>query len=125
MSIVKEFREFAVQGNVMDMAIGVVIGGVFNPLAKSLVDDVIMPPIGLLLGRVDFKNLYLLLKSGMASPGPYDSLEAAKAAGAVTINYGNFINLVLTFFITAAVIFAMVKIMNRWRKPAAEPEAGA
>ena len=122
MSIVKEFREFAVSGNVMDMAVGVVIGGVFNPIAKSLVDDVLMPPIGLLLGHVDFKNLYFLLKSGAALPGPYQSLEAAKAAGAVTINYGNFINLLLTFFITAIVIFAMVKTMNRWRK-AEEPPA--
>jgi large conductance mechanosensitive channel len=121
MSIVKEFREFAVQGNVMDMAVGVVIGGVFNPIAKSLVDDVIMPPIGLLLGRVDFKNLYFLLKPGAALPAPYESLEAAKAAGAVTVNYGNFINLVLTFVITAIVIFAMVKVMNRWRKQDEKP----
>lgn len=125
MSMFKEFREFAMQGNVMDMAVGIVIGGVFNPIVKSVVDDIVMPPIGLLLGGVDFKNLYLLLKSGAALPGPYESLEAAKAAGAVTINYGNFINLVIMFLITAAVIFAIVKAMNRWRKPAAEPEATA
>lgn len=125
MSIVKEFRDFAVQGNVMDMAIGVVIGGVFNPIAKSLVDDLIMPPIGLLLGRVDFKNLYILLKSGATLPGPYGSLEAAKAAGAVTINYGNFISLLLTFLITAIVIFLIVRTMNKWRKQEAPPMAEA
>lgn len=123
MSIVKEFREFAVQGSVIDMAVGIVIGGVFNPIVKSIVDDIIMPPIGLLLGGVDFKNLYLLLKSGTAMPGPYESLEAAKAAGAVTINYGNFINLVLMFVITAAAVFAIVKLINRWRKPEAEAKA--
>ncbi len=125
MSIVKEFREFAMQGNVMDMAIGIVIGGVFNPIVKSVVDDIVMPPIGLLLGGVNFKNLYLLLKSGATLPGPYESLEAAQAAGAVTINYGNFISLVIMFLITAAVIFSIVKLMNRWRAPAAKPEAQA
>jgi large conductance mechanosensitive channel len=123
-SVVKEFRDFALQGSVLDMAVGIVIGGVFNPIVKSFVDDILMPPLGLLLGGVDFKNLYLLIKSGALAAPPYASLEAAKAAGAVTINYGTFINLVLTFVITAFAIFMVVRLANRWRKaPAAEQPA--
>jgi large conductance mechanosensitive channel len=124
MSVIKEFREFALQGSVLDLAVGVVIGGVFNPIVKSFVDDILMPPLGLLMGGVDFTNLYFLLKSGAQASPPYASLEAAKAAGAVTINYGTFINLLLTFIITAFAIFLVVKLANRWRKaPAAEADA--
>jgi len=123
MSVIKEFREFALQGSVLDLAVGVVIGGVFNPIVKSFVDDILMPPLGLLMGGVDFRNLYAVLKTGTLA-GPYASLEAAKAAGAVTINYGNFVNLMLTFVITAFAIFLVVKLANRWRKaPVAEADA--
>lgn len=124
MGMLKEFREFAVQGSVLDLAVGVVIGGVFNPIVKSFVDDILMPPLGLLLGRVDFKNLYLLLKPG-AEPAPYASLEAARTAGAVTVNYGNFVNLLLTFVITAFAIFMVVRLANRWRRAAAEEPAAS
>ena len=125
MSIIKEFREFAVQGNVVDTAVGFVIGGVFTPIASSLVNDIIMPVIGLLTGRVDFKNLYVLLQQGAAAPAPYESLEAAKAAGAVTINYGSFLNIVITFLITAFAVFLLVKGMNKLRKEKKAEEAAA
>ena len=123
MGIFKEFREFAVQGSVLDLAVGVVIGGVFNPIVKSLVDDIIMPPIGLLLGNMDFKELFLLLKPGSEIAPPYLTLAAAQEAGAVTLNYGNFINLLITFLITAAAIFMVVRMANRWRKQDGKEEA--
>lgn len=122
----KEFREFASRGSVIDLAIGVLIGGAFAPIAKSLVDDILMPPIGLLLGRVDFTNFYALLKQG--SPrGPYASLEAAKAAGAVTMNYGLFINTIITFLIVAFVAFLIVRVINdlRRKEQGAAPEEPA
>jgi large conductance mechanosensitive channel len=110
----KEFKEFALKGSVLDMAIGIIIGAAFAPIVKSLVDDIIMPPIGLLLGGVDFTNLFAVVREG--SPGaPYVSLEAAKAAGAVTVNYGVFANTLITFLIIAFAIFLMVKVINRWR----------
>ncbi|CAN5851668.1 large-conductance mechanosensitive channel protein MscL [soil metagenome] len=110
----KEFKEYALKGSVMDMAIGIIIGAAFAPIVKSLVDDVIMPPIGLLLGGVDFTNLFAVVREG--SPGrPYASLEAAQAAGAVTVNYGVFFNTVITFLIIAFAVFLMVKMINRWR----------
>jgi large conductance mechanosensitive channel len=110
----KEFKEFALTGSVMDMAIGIIIGAAFSPIVKSLVDDIIMPPIGLLLGGVDFSNLLLVVREG--SPGgPYATLEAAQAASAVTVNYGLFINTIITFLILAFAIFLMVKMINRWR----------
>jgi large conductance mechanosensitive channel len=110
----KEFKEFALKGSVLDMAIGIIIGVAFAPIVKSLVDDIIMPPIGLLLGGVDFTNLFAVLRQG--TPGsPYSSLEAAKAAGAVTVNYGLFVNTLITFLIISFAIFLMVKVINRWR----------
>jgi large conductance mechanosensitive channel len=110
----KEFKEFALKGSVMDMAIGIIIGAAFAPIVKSLVDDVIMPPIGLLQGGVDFTDLFAVVREG--SPGrPYASLEAAQAAGAVTVNYGVFANTVITFLIIAFAVFLMVKMINRWR----------
>lgn len=116
----KEFKEFALKGSVLDMAIGVIVGVAFAPIVKSLVDDVIMPPIGLLLGGVDFSDLFVVAREG--TPGaPYGTLEAATEAGAVTINYGVFVNTILTFLIVAFAIFLMVKVINRWR--AEEPEA--
>lgn len=119
----KEFKEFALRGNVIDMAVGIIVGGAFTPIVKSLVDDVLMPPIGLLVGRVDVKNLFVVLKQG-AAPGPYATLEAAQKAGAVTLNYGAFVNTVIAFFIVASVLFLVVKGINRLhRRQQEEPPA--
>jgi large conductance mechanosensitive channel len=112
--MIKEFKEFAMRGNVMDMAIGIIIGAAFGRIITSLVADIIMPPIGILLGKVDFSNLFLNLSSK-----PYDTLAAAKAAGAATINYGVFLNTVIDFLIVAFVIFLVVRQINRWSKPPA------
>jgi len=118
----KEFKEFAMRGNVVDMAVGIIIGAAFGTIVKSLVSDVIMPPIGLLLGNVDFSNLFVVLKAG-ATAGPYASLADAQAAGAVTINYGFFINTIISFMIVAFAVFMIIKQMNRMKKeaPAAAP----
>jgi len=117
----KEFREFAVRGNVIDMAVGIIIGAAFGTIVSSLVKDIIMPPIGLALGRVDFANLYLLLREGK-TPGPYSALADAQAAGAVTWNYGTFINTVTTFVIVAFAVFMLVRYINRLkRQQAAAP----
>jgi len=120
--VVKEFKEFIMRGNVMDMAVGIVIGVAFGAVIGSLVADVIMPPIGLLLGKVDFANMLAVLKEG-ATPGPYASLAAARAAGAVTLNYGTFINTLINFVILAFVIFLMVRGVNRLRRPKPAPAA--
>src|SRR5512135_1463576 len=98
--MLKEFKEFAMRGNVVDMAVGIIIGAAFGTIVNSLVQDVIMPPIGLLLGNIDFSNFFAVLKEGKAA-GPYASVAAAKAAGAVTMNYGVFINTVISFVIIA------------------------
>lgn len=124
--MLKEFRTFIMRGNVVDMAVGVVIGASFGGIVKSLVDDVLMPPIGLLLGRVDFSNLYLILRDG-AVPGPYAALAEAKKAGAVTLNLGLFANTVINFLIVAMAIFLVVRAVSRLQamqkaeEPAAEP----
>lgn len=117
----KEFKEFAVRGNVVDMAVGIIIGAAFGTIVKSLVDDIIMPPIGMLLGNVDFANLFFVLKDGAAAAAPYASLEAAKKAGAVTLNYGVFINSVVSFVIVAFAVFILIRNINRLR--AEEPAA--
>jgi len=109
--MLKEFRDFAMKGNVLDMAIGVIIGGAFGKIVSSLVGDVLMPPLGLLLGKVDFSSLFLNL-----SGTPQPSLAAAKAAGTPTINYGVFLQTVLDFVIIAFVIFLLVKQVNRFKK---------
>jgi len=114
----KEFKEFAIKGNVMDMAVGIIIGAAFGTIVKSLVDDIIMPPIGLLLGNVDFANLFFVLKNGATAAAPYASLAAAKSAGAVTLNIGVFINTIISFLIVAFAIFLVVKQMNRLKKEA-------
>ena len=116
--MLKEFKEFAMKGNVLDMAIGVIIGGAFGKIVSSLVSDVLMPPIGLLMGKVDFSSLFLNL-SGTSQP----SLAAAKAAGAPTLNYGVFLQCVFDFIIIAFVIFMLVKQVNRFKKevPPAPP----
>ena len=114
--MLKEFREFAVKGSVVDMAVGIIIGAAFDAIAKSLVDDVIMPPLGLLLGGVDFTNLFIVLKEGTEAAAPSPSLEAASAAGAVTINYGVFFNAILTFLVVAFAVFLLVRQINRLRR---------
>jgi large conductance mechanosensitive channel len=113
--MLKEFKEFAMRGNVIDLAVGIIIGGAFGTIVKSLVDDVIMPPIGLALGNVDFADLFLLLKAGAKAAPPYATLAEARAAGAVTINYGVFINAVITFLIVAFAVFLLVRAANRLR----------
>ncbi|MBN2046034.1 MAG: large conductance mechanosensitive channel protein MscL [Anaerolineales bacterium] len=111
----KEFKEFAMKGNMIDLAVGIIIGAAFSGVVNSLVNDIIMPPIGLLLGGADFSELFVLLKEG-ATAGPYLSLAAAKEAGAVTLNYGLFINTVINFLVVAWSIFMVVRMMNRFRK---------
>ncbi|MDH3688590.1 MAG: large-conductance mechanosensitive channel protein MscL [Gammaproteobacteria bacterium] len=120
--MIKEFKEFVMRGNVVDMAVGIVIGAAFGTIIKSLVDDVIMPPIGLLLGGVDFSDLFMVLKQG-ATAAPYAGLEAAKEAGAVTINYGAFINTIITFLIVAFAIFILIRNLNKMQKQEEEPPA--
>ncbi len=116
----KEFKEFAMRGNVLDMAVGIIIGAAFGRIVTSLVNDVIMPPIGLLLGKVDFSNLFAVISSGTPA-GPYDTLAQAKAAGAVTINYGLFVNTLINFLIIAFVVFLIVRNVNRLRAATAPP----
>lgn len=115
----KEFKEFAIKGNAVDLAVGVIIGAAFGAVVSSLVNDVIMPPIGALLGGADFSQLFWVLRQGAAA-GPYATVQAAADAGAVTLNYGVFINTVINFGIIAFAIFMMVKLINRLRKPVAE-----
>lgn len=109
----EEFKKFAVRGNAIDMAIGIVIGVAFGTVVQSLVDDVLMPPVGLLLGNVDFQDLFLLLKAGVEAAPPYATLADAQAAGAVTINYGRFINSVVAFIIVAFAMFMVVRGIRR------------
>jgi large conductance mechanosensitive channel len=111
----KEFKEFAMRGNVVDMAVGIIIGAAFGTVIKSLVADIIMPPIGLLLGNVDFSNLFITLKAGKVA-GPYVSLAAAQAAGAVTLNIGVFINTIISFLIVAYAVFLIIRGMNRLQR---------
>jgi large conductance mechanosensitive channel len=118
--MIEEFKKFAMRGNVVDMAVGIVIGGAFALIVSSLVADVIMPPIGLILGNVDFVNLFTVLKEG-SSPAPYASLAEAKTAGAVTINYGAFINTIVSFIIVAFAIFLVVRGMNRMQEQEEAP----
>ncbi len=122
--MLKEFKEFAMRGNVIDMAVGIIIGGAFGTIVKSLVNDVIMPPIGLLLGGVDFADLFITLKQGVVA-GPYLTLASAQEAGAVTISYGLFINAVISFLIVAFAVFLLIRSINRLKReeeaPAAEP----
>jgi large conductance mechanosensitive channel len=125
--MLKEFREFAIKGNVVDMAVGVIIGAAFGKIVDSLVKDLVMPPIGLVLGKVDFANLFVVLKQG-ATPGPYLTVDAAQKAGAVTFNYGMFINTMISFMIIAFVVFLLVRTTNRLKReeeakpPPAPPE---
>jgi len=118
----REFKEFAVKGNVMDMAVGIVIGAAFGSIVTSFVNDVIMPPVGLLLGNVDFTNLFLVLKEGKI-PAPYANLAAAKGAGAVTMNIGVFVNTIISFLIVAFAVFLVVKNVNRLKREKEAPPA--
>lgn len=122
MAMMEEFKKFAMRGNVVDMAVGIIIGGAFGTIVKSLVDDVIMPPIGLLLGGVDFTDLFITLKEG-ATAGPYASLAAAKEAGAVTLNAGVFVNSVISFTIVAFAVFMLIKGMNSLQRKEEEAPA--
>lgn len=118
--MLEEFRKFIMRGNVMDMAVGIIIGAAFTSIVTSLVDDILMPPIGLLLGDVDFTNLFWVMQEG--SPGaPYTTVAAAQEAGAVTLNYGVFINAIITFLIVAFAVFMLIRWVNRLKGP--EPEA--
>lgn len=122
--MLKEFREFAMRGNVLDLAVGVVLGAAFGNIVKSLVDDVIMPPLGLLLGGVDFSNIFVTLKAGSKAAPPYATLADAKAAAATTLNLGVFVNTVISFLIVALAIFLLVRAVNRLvRKQEAAPPA--
>ena len=120
--MLKEFKEFAMRGNVVDMAVGIIIGASFGKIIDSLVKDLIMPPIGLLLGKVDFSNLFLVMKEGTA-PGPYLSVDAAQKAGAVTFNYGTFINTCISFVIVAFAVFLLIRAINRLKQKEAEAPA--
>ena len=121
--MLKEFKEFAMRGNVIDMAIGIIIGGAFGPIVGSMVNDVLMPPIGLAMGGVDFSNLFVLIKEGSKAAAPYASLAAAKEAGAVTLNFGLFINTIINFIIVAFAIFIMVKAINKMKREQPAPAA--
>ena len=122
MGVVKEFREFAVKGNVVDLAVGVVLGAAFGSIVKSAVDDLLMPPLGLLLGGVDFADQFVLLKAGDPPP-PYPSLEVAKTAGAVTFNYGQFLNQIVAFLMIAFAVYLLVRAINRMRRMGPQAEA--
>ena len=118
----KEFKAFAMRGNVIDMAVGIIIGAAFGSIVGTLVSDVVMPPIGLLLGNVDFSNLFIVLKEGTTA-GPYATVAAAKGAGAVTLNYGLFLNTVVNFLIVAFAIFFLIRGMNALKKKEEAPPA--
>ena len=130
--MLKEFKEFAVRGNMLDMAVGIVIGAAFATIISSLVNDIIMPPIGMALGGVDFAEFYALLQAGDPT-GPYATLAAAKEAGAVTLNWGIFVNSLISFLIVAFALFVVVKSFNKMKQaqeveeaaPAAPPEPSA
>ncbi|MDQ5888442.1 MAG: large conductance mechanosensitive channel protein MscL [Pseudomonadota bacterium] len=123
--MLKEFKEFAMRGNVVDLAVGIIIGGAFGKIVDSLVKDVIMPPIGLVLGNVDFSNLFLVLKDGNKAAGPYETLKAAQDAGAVSINFGVFFNVLISFIIVAFAVFLLIKGINRMKREEAAAPAAA
>jgi large conductance mechanosensitive channel len=118
----KEFKEFAMKGNVVDMAVGIIIGAAFGAIVKSLVEDIIMPPVGLLLGDVDFANLFFVLKEG-ATAGPYVSIADAQKAGAVAVKYGLFFNTIISFLLIAFSVFLLVRGINRLRREEEAPKA--
>lgn len=119
--MLKEFKEFAIKGNVVDMAVGIIIGAAFTGVVQSLVKDVLMPPLGLLMGGVDFSDFFIILKDG-AIPPPYTTMAAAQEAGAVTLNYGVFINTLLSFLIVSFAVFILIKYINKLKRPQEKPE---
>lgn len=123
--MLKEFKAFAMRGNVLDMAVGIIIGAAFGTIVSSLVNDIIMPPIGILLGNIDFKNLFIVIKEGTTAVGPYLTIDDAQKAGAVTLNYGRFVNTIITFLIVAFSIFILIKGMNAAKKKEVEAPAAA
>ncbi len=118
--MLKEFKKFAMRGNVVDMAVGIIIGSAFSTIVRSLVDDILMPPIGLLFGDVDLTNYFAVIKSGTPA-GPYETIAAAQEAGAVTINYGIFVNAIITFLIVAFAMFLIIRGINRLEKKEEAP----
>ena len=120
----KEFKEFAVKGNVVDMAVGIIIGAAFGTIVKSLVNDVIMPPIGLLLGGIDFSNFFIVLKEG-TTPAPYETVAAANEAGAVIMSWGVFINTIISFLIIAFAVFLLIRYINKLKRVDEQPEPAA
>lgn len=118
-NIMGEFKKFVMRGNVIDMAVGIIIGGAFTKIVNSTVADLLMPPLGLLMGKVDFSNWFIVIKEG-ATAGPYPSLSAAQAAGATTLNFGNFLNTVISFLIVAFCIFVLIKAINKLNAPKKE-----
>ena len=121
--MLKEFKEFAMRGNVLDMAVGIIIGAAFGSIVTSLVNDLLMPPIGMVLGGADFSNLFFVLKEGATTTGPYASVAQAKAAGAVTLNIGVFLNAVISFLLVAIAVFLLIKGVNRVRREEPPPPA--
>ena len=119
--MLKDFKAFVMRGNVVDLAVAVVIGAAFGAIVKSLVDDIIMPPIGLVVGKLDFSNLFLVLKPGEKAAPPYATIAEAHSAGAVTLNYGTFINNIVGFLIVALAIFMIVRMLNRMYAQPAPP----
>lgn len=117
----KEFKEFAIKGNVVDMAVGIIIGAAFTGIVQSLVKDVLMPPLGLLMGGVDFSQFFIVLKEG-SIPAPYETMAAAKEAGAVTLNYGVFFNTVISFLIVSFAVFILIRYINKLKRPKETPE---
>ncbi len=120
--MLKDFKDFIMRGNVVDMAVGIIVGAAFGTIVQSLVKDVIMPPIGLLLGKVDFSNLYAVLKAG-ETPGPYATLAEAQEAGAVTLNWGPFVMTIITFVIIAFCIFLLIRALNNLKRKEEEAPA--
>jgi large conductance mechanosensitive channel len=122
--MLKDFKAFILRGNVLDLAVAVVIGAAFGAIVKSFTDDIIMPPIGLALGHIDFSNLFVVLKEGTKAPGPYTTVAQAHDAGAVTLNYGSFINSIVTFLIIAMCVFLLVRAVSKlYAKPAPATES--
>jgi len=122
--MLEEYKKFAIRGNVVDMAVGIIIGAAFNGVVQSLVKDVLTPPLGLLMGDVDFTNLFVVVKPG-TTPGPYPTLEAAQSAGAITLNLGVFVNSAISFVIVSFAVFVLVRYINRLREPETTPEPAA
>ncbi len=120
MGMMKEFKDFAMRGNVVDMAVGIIVGAAFGTIVKSLVSDIIMPPIGMALGNVDFANIFSVIKEG-ATAGPYESLAAAHEAGAVTVNWGVFINTIISFIIVAFCVFLIIRAINNMKREEEAP----